>query len=146
MSSTREKAMATRSAAMMVDERLATAYNAAPKARQKKARSALRQALQASVTPGRNVAHLTKRETSLFRRINRSLPAERQHRYDELRNKREQEQLTPIEHAELLQYVEEIITLWNDRVRALVALARLRRVSPQQLMQQLAIDPQRDDS
>jgi hypothetical protein len=121
MSSTREKAMATRSAAMIVDERLATAYNTAPKARQKKALSALRQALQASVTPGGNVAHLTKRETALFRGINRSLPAEQQCRYDELCTKREQERLTPVEHAELLHYVEEILILWNDRIRALIA-------------------------
>ncbi|MBI3795629.1 MAG: hypothetical protein HY268_01485 [Deltaproteobacteria bacterium] len=138
--------MATRSATMIVDERLATAYNTAPKARQKKAPSAMRQALQTSIIPVRNLPRLTKQETALFRRINRSLPAERQHRYDELRTKREQERLTPAEHAELLQYVEEIITLWNDRVRALIALARLRRVSPQQLMQQLAIDPHQDDS
>jgi hypothetical protein len=138
--------MATRSAAMIVDERLATAYNTAPKARQKKALSALRQALQASVTPGGNVAHLTKRETALFRGINRSLPAEQQCRYDELCTKREQERLTPVEHAELLHYVEEILILWNDRIRALIALARLRHVSPRQLMQQLAIDPHRDDS
>jgi hypothetical protein len=130
---------------MIVDERLASAYNAAPKVWQRKALSAMRQALQASVAPRGNVPHLSKRETTLFRRINRSLPAERQHRYEELRAKREQERLTPAEHAELLQYVEEITTLWNDRIRALITLARLRRVSPQRLMQQLAIDPHRND-
>jgi hypothetical protein len=131
---------------MIVDERLAAAYNAAPKARQKKALSAMRQALHAPVAPDGNAPHLSKRETALFRRINRSLSAERQRRYDELRAKREQEQLTSAEHDELLQYVEEITTLWNDRVRALITLARLRRVSPQQLMRQLAIDPHRHDS
>ncbi len=138
--------MATRSAAMIVDERVATAYNTAPKVRQKQALSALRQALQAPVASSHNVPHLTKRETALFRRINRSLSAEQQARYDELREKREQERLTPVEHAELLRYVDEITRLWNDRIRALLALARLRCVSPEQLREQLAIDIQRHDS
>ena len=138
--------MATRGATMIVDERVAAAYNAAPKARQKKALSALRRALQTSVASSSKVPHLSKRETALFRRINHSLPAEQQRRYDELRAKREQEQLSPTEHTELLQYVEEITTIWHDRLQALIALARLRRVSPQQLMQQLAIDPHRHDS
>ena len=55
--------------------------------------------------------------------------------------KREAETLTPAEHTELLHYIDAITTLWTDRVQALLDLAQLRRVSPQQLMQQWAITP-----
>ena len=137
--------MPTRSATVVVDERLATAYNAAPKARQKKALSAMRQALQTPITARRYVPHLTKQETTLCNKINRSLPEEQQHRYDELRTKREQEQLSPTEHGEILQYVDAITTLWSERMQALIALARLKHVSPRQLMQQLTIKPHQDD-
>jgi hypothetical protein len=41
----------------------------------------------------------------------------------------------------LLHHIDAITTLWADRLQALLDLAQLRRVSPQQLMQQLAITP-----
>ena len=105
-----------------------------------------RRALQASLVTSPKEPHLSKKETTLFLRINRYLTPEQQERYDALRAKREDETLTPAEHAELLQCVAEIETLWVDRVHALLALARRRRLSPQQLMQQLAIDPRSYES
>ena len=107
----------------------------------KKAQTAMRRALQESLDSTSVVPHLSPQETALFLRINRHLAPEEQCRYDKLRAKREEETLTPEEHVELLQYVETIETLWTDRLQALLALAQLRRVSPQKLMQQLAITP-----
>ena len=133
--------MATRKATITVDTSLAAVYNAAPKTRQKQACLAMRRALQASLVTSPTEPHLSKKETALFLRINRHLTPEQQEWYNELRTKREEETLTPAEHAELLQCVAEIETLWVDRLQALLELARLRRLSPQQLMQQLAIDP-----
>ena len=133
--------MATRKATITVDTSLAAVYNAAPKTRQKQAQLAMRRALQAALVPSPTESHLSKKETALFLRINRYLTPEQQGRYDELHAKREDETLTLAEHAALLQLVEEVETIWVDRVQALLELARLRRLSPQQLMQQLAIDP-----
>ena len=101
----------------------------------------MRRALQAEVLTSPQEPRLSKKETALFLRINRHLTPEHQERYDALRAKREEETLTPAEHAELLQFVAEIETLWIDRLQALLALARLRHLSPQQLMQQLGIAP-----
>ena len=133
--------MATKSATITVDANLATAYNAAPKIRQKKAQAAMRRVLQESRKTRPTVPHLTPEETALFLRINGHLSLEQQSRYDELCAKREAETLTPEEHKELLHIIDAITTLWTDRLQALLDLAQLRRVSPQQLMQQLAITP-----
>jgi hypothetical protein len=133
--------MATRKATITVDPSLATVYSAAPETQQKQAQLAMHRALQASLVCSSKEPRLSKKETALFLRINRSLAPEQQERYDELRAKREDETLTPAEHTELLQCVAEIGTLWIDRLEALLTLARLRHVSPQQLMQQLGIDP-----
>ncbi|MGH9842789.1 MAG: STAS/SEC14 domain-containing protein [Blastocatellia bacterium] len=131
--------MANGTEAILIDAGLAAAYNSAPKTKQKKALSALRRALQEPVSSG--IPRLSKKETSLFLRINRGLPQEKQQRYDELRQKREDETLTQAEHAELLQFVEEIETIWADRLQAILALAKLRRISPRELMKQLEIEP-----
>jgi len=133
--------MATKSATITVDANLATADNAAPKIRQKKAQAAMRRVLQASPETRPPVAHLSPQETALFLRINSHLPPEQQSRYDELRLQREAETLTLAEHTELLHYIDVIATLWTNRLQALLDLAQLRRVSPQHLMQQLAITP-----
>ena len=133
--------MATRKATITVDPSLATVYSAAPKTRQKQAQLAMHRALQASLVRSPKEPRLSKKETALFLRINHSLTPEQQERYDELRTRREEETLTLSEHAELLQFVAEIETLWIDRLEALLTLARLRHISPQQLMQQLGIDP-----
>lgn len=138
--------MATRSATITVDSSLAVEYNAAPKTRQKQARLAMRRALQAPLVTSPTEPRLPKQETALFLKINRSLTPEQQERYDELRATREDETLTPAEHVELSQCVEEIETLWIDRLQAVLELAQLRRISPQQLMQQLAIAPRSYES
>ena len=133
--------MATKNATITVDANLATAYNAAPKIRQKKAQAAMRRVLQESQETRPTVPHLSPQETTLFLRINRHLSPEQQSRYDALRAKREEETLTPAEHTELLYSIDAIATLWTDRLQALLDLAQLRHVSPLQLMQQLAITP-----
>ena len=101
----------------------------------------MRHVLQESPETKPTVSHLSPQETALFLRINSHLPPEQQSRYDELRAKREAETLTPAEPTELLHFIDAIATLWTDRLQALLDLAQHRRVSPQQLMQQLAITP-----
>lgn len=136
--------MAARQATITIDARLAEAYNHAPAPRRRKALLALKDALQPSAKT--TAARLSKKETELFLRINRTLPLGKQQRYDELKEKRRDETLNPAEHAELLQFVSEIETIWADRLQAMLALAKLRRVTPQELMKQLGIEPRKHDS
>jgi hypothetical protein len=137
--------MSSRTAPIIVDASLASAYNSAPKTKQKKALSAMRSVLRESRPAQPTVPRLSKRETRLFLRINRHLTLEKQQRYDELKQKREDETLTKAEHKELLQFVEEIEDIWADRLRAVIELAKLRGISPRELMKQLEIEPRSYD-
>lgn len=139
--------MANRNAETIIDAKLAEAFYAAPKARQKKALSAFRRALQEqkqkltqSTTP-----RLNRKESALFLKINATLPADKQKRYQELRQKREDETLTAKEHAELMEFVEEIHQIWVERLQAVHELAKLRKVSTREMMRQLGVDPEKYD-
>ncbi len=132
--------MTTRSATITVDAELAQAYSSAPKTKQKKALSAMRQVLRAAPV---QATRLSKQETELFLKINRTLPPDEQRRYDELRQKREAETLTKAEHAELLRCVEQIQIIWAERLEAVHDLAKLRGISPPEMLKQLGVDPQR---
>ena len=133
--------MENRSDTITVDAKLAQAYNSAPKTIQKKVQSALRQALREASTSTVAAPRLSKAETALFLKINRVLPAAQQHRYEELKTKRDEETLTPTEHAELLQLVEEHQQLWADRLQAVIELAKLRGLTPPAVFKQLGIHP-----
>jgi|SRR5262245_12471187 len=133
--------MSTRTAVIQVEPDLAEAFNSAPKTKQKRALSAMRSVLRESKPAKPTVPRLSKRETRLFLRINRSLKPEKQGRYDELKQKREDETLTKAEHKELMQFVEQIEDIWADRLRAIIELAKLRSISPRELMRQLEIEP-----
>jgi hemerythrin-like domain-containing protein len=129
--------MSTRNGSIIVDATLAEAYNAAPKTRKKQALSAMRQVLRPRKERKVKVPHLSKKETELFLRINRSLSEEQRRRIEELNEKIEESTITEEEHAELLRLVEMAERLSVDRLRAIVALAKLRKMSPEALMRQL---------
>lgn len=134
--------MTTRNATITVDADLAQAYKSAPKTRQKKALSAMRQVLRTMPASKTKTPRLSKRETELFLKINRTLTPEEQCWYDELKRKRELETLTQAEHAELLKFVEELQEIWAERLQAVIELAQVRGISPQAMLKQLGIDPQ----
>jgi hypothetical protein len=136
--------MAMRSATIAVDAELAAAYNAAPKTSQKKALSAMRRALQPAPTPKTKAPRLSKKETELFLKINRGLSEEQRQRLDELNEKIEESVLTDEEHAELLSLAELVERISVERLRAIIDLAKLRKVPPEELMQQLGIEPSSD--
>ncbi|MGE0132458.1 MAG: hypothetical protein AB7U82_30615 [Blastocatellales bacterium] len=133
--------MANRTSAIIVDAGLAEAYNAAPKTEQKKALSAMRGVLRKPKPDRIKDPRLSKKETKLFLRINRTLTPEEQQRYEELTEKRLDETLTKSEHAELGELIKDIERIWVDRLRAITELARLRKISPQEMMRRLEIDP-----
>lgn len=129
--------MSTRNATIIIDAKLAADYNAAPKTRQKKALSAMRQALRTEKERTAKIPRLSKRETQLFLRINRGLSEEQWRRMEELNEKVEESTITDEEHAELLWLAELAERISVDRLRAVIDLAKLRKVSPEALMKQL---------
>jgi len=135
--------MSTRSATIIVDATLAEAYNAAPKTRKKQALSAMRQVLRPTKERKAKVPRLSKKETELFLRINRTLPENKQRLYEELTEKRIEETLTKKEHAELLRLIEELEQIWVERLQAIIDLARVRKISPREMMRQLGVDPEK---
>lgn len=132
--------MATREAMIPVDPQLAAAYNAAPPQAKQKVQAAMRQALQHAASL--RAARLSKKESGLFLTLNRTLPGAQQQRYEELMEKRWEETLTKKEHAELLQLIDALQQLWIERWQAVLDLAKLRKVPPQEMMRQLGVDPE----
>jgi hypothetical protein len=133
--------MATRTATITVDAELATAYNAATKMRQREALSVFRQALRLVPPTHQPLAQLSKKETALYLKINRNLSEEQQARYDTLTEKRLHSTLNPQERGELEQLIREIEQIWVERLQAVGELARLRKVSPEVMLQQLELEP-----
>ncbi len=89
----------------------------------------------------RKAPHLSKREAELLREIYRAKRPGFQERFDELNTKRRAFTLTPEEHKELLQLVDESEAFSVRRLEALVELAQLRQVLLPALMIQLGLKP-----
>ena len=87
----------------------------------------------------RRAPSLPKDETELLQQINRGLPADIRQRYDALNAKLHDETITPQEHEELLTLIDRIELTDAERMQSLVALAQLRGVSVDTLMEQLGI-------
>lgn len=82
---------------------------------------------------------LPSSESDLLRQINQGLPADTQHRYDELREKLRREELNSEEHKELLKLVDVVEQATADRLQHLIALSQLRQIPLDELMKQLGI-------
>ena len=87
----------------------------------------------------RRATSLSTAETDLLQRINQGLPPTIRSRYKELNAKLHEEMITPAEHEELLQLSDQIEQGDAERLRHLIALAQLRQVSVDTLMDQLGI-------
>jgi hypothetical protein len=87
----------------------------------------------------RRAANLSEREAELLRAIYREKRPGFQERFDELNVKRRAFTLTPEEHEELLQLVEESEAFTAQRLEALAELAQLRQTTLPALMKQLGL-------
>ncbi len=76
-------------------------------------------------------------EAELLIKINQGVDPDVQQRYDELMEKRQAEALSSDEYEELLRLSDEIEKVNACRVEHLAELARLRQVSPMELMEDL---------
>ncbi len=80
-----------------------------------------------------------KEEAMLLKKINKSLPIEQIQRFRVLNQKRLEDDIAEPEYAELLILLDKIEKLNVSRLKYLTSLARLRKVSVRELMNQLGI-------
>ncbi len=128
--------MAVRSSVIHVEPDLAEAFNGAPKREQERAKSAMRSALRLVPFSGKKAQRLSKKETELFLKINATVTEDQQKRYDQLTEKRLDGTLTKKERTELENLITEIERMGVERLRAVIELARLRKVAPDRLIKQ----------
>jgi hypothetical protein len=131
--------MSTRTAVIQVEPDLAEAFNAAPKHQQERVKSAMRSLLKPVPTSRKKAPRLSKKETELFLKINRTMTEDQQKRYDQLTEKRLDGTLTRKERKELENLILEFERMGVARMQAVIELARLRKVAPDQLIKQLEI-------
>lgn len=89
----------------------------------------------------RLVHRLSQAEAKFIVKINQGLPAEVRKRYDELIDKRRDESLNSEEYSELLRLTDQIENLEAQRMQYLSELARYRKVSLTELMENMGIQP-----
>ena len=82
---------------------------------------------------------LPEHESDLLKKINQPVLPELHTRDDELIALRDDEQLTPVLHQELLQLTQQIESHNVGRVKALTELAALRKTTLQHLLRDLQI-------
>ncbi|MEA3357815.1 MAG: STAS/SEC14 domain-containing protein [Thermodesulfobacteriota bacterium] len=87
----------------------------------------------------RLVHRLSQAEAQFLVKINQGLPAEVQRRYDELIDKRRDESVSSEEHSELLRLTDQIENLEAQRMQHLSELARYRKVSLAELMENMGL-------
>jgi hypothetical protein len=84
---------------------------------------------------------LSQTESELLLKINQGLPPATQQQLDALIAKRQTQTLTPEEHQELIQLTESIEQADVERLRYLLELAALRKLSLDELTRHLGIHP-----
>lgn len=89
----------------------------------------------------RQAPSISSAESELLLKINQAIPADLQHRFNELVAKRQALTLTETEHAELIQLGDRIEQLDAERIEHLATLAKLRHRSLREIMQDLGIQP-----
>lgn len=89
----------------------------------------------------RTPPHLPHEEAELLQKINQGLPGATWERYQALKLKRDDETLTPEEHAELIA-LTDAIEGWNvQRLEIVSQLAKLRGVQLPEMMKELGLLP-----
>ncbi len=87
----------------------------------------------------RRAPRLPKNESDLLQKINQGVPRKVRRRYEELNEKLHDEVITPQEHQEFLDLVEQIKLSDAERLHCLIELAQIRHITVDTLMEQLGI-------
>lgn len=102
--------------------------------------SALEERLKRTTKGNPAVAPLSAKESVILRQVNEWMPSETWQKYQELREKLWAETLTEAEHQLLIEISHQIEIINAQRIRFIAELARLRRVSLEEMMSQLGIN------
>jgi len=89
----------------------------------------------------RRAPSMRKNEAELLQKINQGPSPEVRKRYAELTAKLREESITPEEHQDLMELIDQIELADAERMQHMIALAQLRQVSVDALMHQLGIRP-----
>jgi 4-hydroxy-3-methylbut-2-enyl diphosphate reductase IspH len=87
---------------------------------------------------------LSNTESNLLKTIYQKMPNTTQKRYDQLTLKRQNETINEAEYAELLILVKEFEQQNVTRLKSIVELASIRKITAQELMKQLGLMPLRN--
>ena len=82
---------------------------------------------------------LPAEETALMREIQQGIPSALNDHYEALLDKRDDEDITEAEYAELLEIGDQIEAFGVKRIEALAKLATIRQVSLTQIMDDMGI-------
>jgi len=94
-----------------------------------------------SLRAERGAPILPAAESELLLKINHPVPDDLQRRYDEMLARRDARTLTSEEHEELLGLTDQVEMLEAERMSNLLELAQLRRITLDELMDQLGLQP-----
>lgn len=133
--------MPAKASVIRVEPDLAKAFNTASEQERERAKAAMRSILKLVTPTPKKAPRLSKKETELFLVINRGLSDEQRQRLDGLNEKIEKSTLTDEEHAELLSLTKLVEKMWAESLRAIIELAQLRKIPPEEMMRQLEIEP-----
>jgi hypothetical protein len=89
----------------------------------------------------RHAPTLRHNEARLLQKINQGVPAAIRQRFEQLRQKLNDEEITTEEHSELLRLTEQIELADVNRLNSLIELAHIRNTSIDGLMQQSGKHP-----
>ena len=85
----------------------------------------------------KKASNYSKRELQLLQLVNQHLPEQEIKRYQFLSNKLQEENISDVEHQELLVLVEKIEIADAKQLGYLIELARLKKISLAELKQEL---------
>lgn len=88
---------------------------------------------------------LSTKESELLIKINQNLPQELRHLYQNLIEKRNQENLTASEYQQLLELTEQVEKYQAQRLEYLTQLAQIRQLSLTNLITEMGIEPINND-
>lgn len=89
----------------------------------------------------RKAPNFTKREAELLLAINNSFPADKAKEIEDLKSKLQAETITETEHQTYLKLLDDSEARSVERLKKLLELAQLRKVSLETLMNQLGLNP-----
>jgi len=119
-------------------QRLQTLIEALPEASLLQAETLL-----TALNPDPHAAAATlSQEDALIAIIQRRLPPQDQHCLNALRLRLADETITPVEHQELLNFVERVEQMDLERAEAMIHLAQLRNITLDAVIQEFLPNPQ----